>query len=130
MIVGKIFTRCFIVMGVVLAPITDRFPSIFGYMQTMLSIFQGTLLALIVLGLLWPRATGKGAVAGLILGVFTSCTLFWAKDLVFKAPEPFLYIAWWAFVVALITTIIASLLSRPEPREKIEGLIFSRSTIK
>ena len=125
MIVGKILTGSFIIMGVILAPLTERFPSIFGYMQTMLSIFQGPLLAIIVLGLLWPRANGTGAVTGLICGVITSSTLFWVKDLVFKCPEPFLYIAWWAFLVGLIATVTASLLTRPIPREKIEGLLFT-----
>ena len=125
MIVGKIFTGCFVIIGIVLAPLTESFPSIFGYMQTMLSIFQGPLLAVIVLGLLWRRATGKGAVAGIVLGVITSSTLFWVKDLVFKCPEPFLYIAWWAFLVGLITTVAVSLFTAPEPQEKIEGLIFT-----
>jgi len=125
MIVGRIFTGCFVLFGIVLAPLTERFPSIFGYMQTMLSIFQGPLLAVIVLGLLWRRTTGKGAVAGIILGVLTSGTLFWVRNLVFKTPEPFLYIAWWAFLVGLITTVVTSLFTAPEPQEKIEGLIFS-----
>ena len=127
MIVGRILTGCFIVMGVILAPMTERFPSIFGYMQTMLSIFQGPLLAIIVLGLLWPRANGTGAVTGLICGVFTSGTLFWVKDLVFRCPEPFLYIAWWAFLVGLIATVTVSLLTKPIPREKIEDLLFTGS---
>ncbi|MFC1693837.1 sodium/solute symporter [Candidatus Latescibacterota bacterium] len=124
MIVGKILTGGFVVMGIILAPLTEHYPSIFGYMQTMLSIFQGPLLAIIVLGLLWPRATGKGAVAGIIIGVMTSITLFWVKDIVFTVPEPFLYIAWWAFLVGLIVTITVSLVTRPEPAEKIKGLVY------
>ncbi len=124
MIVGKVFTGAFVIIGIVLAPLTERFSSIFGYFQAMLSIFQGPLLALIVLGLLWPRANGTGAVAGIILGVATSGTLFWIKDQVFTIPDPFLYIAWWAFLVGLIATVVGSLLTKPEPPEKIEHLLF------
>ncbi len=130
MIVGRIFTGFFIVSGVVLAPMTERFPSIFGYMQTMLSIFQGPILAIIVLGILWPRANGAGAVSGLFCGVITSSTLFWIKDLVFNCPEPFLYIAWWAFLAGLVATVTVSLLTEPIPREKIEDLLFTGSTGK
>ncbi|MFC1542056.1 sodium/solute symporter [Candidatus Latescibacterota bacterium] len=126
MIVGKIFTGCFVVFGVILAPLTGQFPSIFVYMQTMLSIFQGPLLAIIVLGLLWPRATGKGAIAGIIAGVATSGTLFWVRDLVFTCPDPFLYIAWWAFLAGLTATIAVSLLTEPEPMERIKDLIFKK----
>ncbi|MFC1561085.1 sodium/solute symporter [Candidatus Latescibacterota bacterium] len=126
MIVGKILIAVFLVMGVISAPVAGRFPTIYGYFQTVFSIFQGPLLAIITLGLLWRRATGKGAVAGLCLGVLTSSTLFWVKDLVFVNPEPFLYIAWWAFVVGMISTVSVSLLTEPEPPEKLEGLIFTR----
>jgi len=117
MLVGKTFIVIFIVLGVILAPITARFPTIYGYFQTMFSIFQGPLLALILLGLLWSRTTGIGGSIGLVVGVATSTMLFWLGDLVFSAPEPFLYIAWWAFVVAFITTVAASLLSKPEPEK-------------
>ena len=54
--VGRLLTGLFVLMGVVFAPLTEKFQSIFDYMQTLLSIFQGPLLAILVLGLLWPRA--------------------------------------------------------------------------
>ncbi|MFC1508801.1 sodium/solute symporter [Candidatus Omnitrophota bacterium] len=115
MLTGKTFIVIFLVLGVILAPISGRFPTIYGYFQTVFSIFQGPLLAIIALGLLWKRATGFGASVGLVLGVMTSSTLFWVKDLVFTAQEPFLYIAWWAFIAALLTTIAASLVTKPDP---------------
>ncbi|MBN1292453.1 MAG: sodium/solute symporter [Candidatus Latescibacteria bacterium] len=114
MLVGKTFIAIFLVMGVLLAPVAGRFPTIYGYFQTVFSIFQGPLLAIISLGLLWPRANGPGASAGLILGVMTSSTLFWIKDQIFTAPEPFLYIAWWAFCAALLITIVVSLATKPD----------------
>ncbi len=114
MIVGRIFTFCFIIMGVILAPLTELFPSIFGYMQTMLSLFQGPILALIVLGMLWKGATGKGGVAGLVLGVGVSGIMFWVRHGLFETPEPFLYIAWWSFIVSLIAVVIVSLMAKKE----------------
>jgi len=127
MLVGKTFIVIFLVMGVLLAPVTGRFPTIYGYMQTIFSIFQGPLLAIIVLGLLWRRATGIGASVGLCLGVLTSGTLFWVKDSIFSSPEPFLYVAWWAFLAALLSTIGVSLLTKPRPVNELKALLYNSS---
>ena len=126
MIVGKVLTVVFVAVGVLLAPLTARFPSIFGYFVTIYSVFQGPLLAILVLGFLWRRANGKGAVAGLALGVATSGTLFLIQDKVFTCPEPYLYIAWWAFLTGLVATVAVSLMTAPEPPEKIKGLVYRR----
>ena len=124
MIVGRVLVVLFVIIGVLLAPLTERVPSIFGYFVTIYSVFQGPLLAIIILGILWRRANGKGAIAGLIFGVSTSATLFWVQDIVFTCPEPYLYIAWWGFLAGLAPTVIVSLATEPEPAEKIEGLIY------
>ena len=125
MIVGKILVAVFLTLGVVSSPIAGKFPSLYVYFQTIFSFVQGPLLAVIGLGLLWPRATSKGAIAGLFLGIFTSSTLRWVKDLIFTTPEPFLYIAFWAFLVSVGSIVIVSLLTPPEPKEKLEGLVFT-----
>jgi hypothetical protein len=36
----------------------------------------------------------------------------------------FLYVAWWSFVAALTLNVIVSLLTKPEPIEKIRGLVY------
>lgn len=125
MIAGKIFLSIFLILGVISAPVAGKFPSLYGYFQTIFSFFQGPLLAIISLGLLWHRATAKGAIAGLCLGVFTSVTLFWVRGMIFTSPEPFLYIAWWAFLAALFSTVGVSLLTKPKSPEKLEGLVFT-----
>ena len=125
MIVGRILIAVFLSLAVVSAPLAGKFPTIYGYFQTVFSIFQGPILAILSLGLLWPRATAKGAIAGLLLGVSTSGTLFWLKGSLFISSEPFLYIAWWAFLAALISTVTVSLLTTPVPLEKLEGLVYT-----
>lgn len=130
MIVGKIFMTLFLALGVATAPIAGRFPSLYGYFQTIFSFFQGPLLVILGLGMLWPRATAPGAIAGLVSGVLTSGSLFLLRGQLFISPEPFLYIAWWAFLVSLVVTVTVSLLTAPVPRERLEGLIFSLSVVK
>ena len=36
----------------------------------------------------------------------------------------FLYVAWWSFVGSLAVNIIVSLLTKPDPIEKLEGLVY------
>ena len=124
MIVGKILIATFLILGVASAPIAGLFPSLYGYFQTVFSFVQGPLLVIIGLGLLWRRTTAQGAVAGLITGVATSGALFWIKDLIFTTPEPFLFIAVWAFAASFIAAVVVSLLTPPPPAEQLDGLVF------
>ena len=123
--IGRILTASFIIIAIFLAPLTGKFEGIFSAMQTLLAIFQGPTFAILLLGMVWKRANGPGAIAGLIIGVTTSSTLFWIKDGLFQAADPFLYIAWWSFVTGVLATIIVSLLTAPKPVEALKGLIYT-----
>ena len=123
--VGRSLTVLFIVLAILWAPVTGKFSGIFPAMQTLLSIFQGPTFAILLLGMVWKRANGPGAVAGLIAGVVTSSMLFWVKDGIFQAAEPFLYIAWWSFVVGVLATIIVSLLTPAKPVETLKDLVYT-----
>ncbi len=69
-------TVVFVVWGVFFAIwVCGRGESIYTLIQTMLSLFQGPSLAIILLGVLWWRATGKGALVGLIGGILMSTSL-------------------------------------------------------
>jgi Na+/proline symporter len=74
--------------------------------------------------MLWKRATGWGGLAGLVIGVTSSFVMFAAKRILFVIEEPFLYVAWWSFVVSIVVIVVVSLLTAPEPPGKIEGLVY------
>jgi Na+/proline symporter len=121
---GRLLTAALIISTAVLAqPIGDR-PSIYVYMQTILSMFQGPLLAILLLGIMWPRATGYGGFAGLTLGLVCAFVLYQTPGLFF-AQDPFLFVAWWSFVFAMIVTVVVSLLTKPESEEKLRGMVWS-----
>ncbi|RJP24083.1 MAG: sodium transporter [Candidatus Omnitrophota bacterium] len=76
LIVGRIFTFLFIVGAAFFAMwVQGREESIYTIIQTMLSVFQGPSLALLLLGGLWWRTTGIGAFIGLVCGIACSITL-------------------------------------------------------
>jgi Na+/proline symporter len=87
-------------------------------------MFQGPVLAILLLGIIWPRATGYGGLAGLVLGV-TFCFILRNTPGLFPSEDPFLFVAWWSFVFALIVTIVVSLLTKREPEEKLRGMVWS-----
>jgi Na+/proline symporter len=124
--VGRIMTVIFIVGAAVMAPQIAKAERLYVFIQTLLSLFQGPTLAILIVGILWKRATGWGGFAGLVLGViFTSYLNFYGQGW-FHSGDPFLFIAWWSFVFSIVVTIVVSLLTKPEPEEKIRGLVWGQ----
>jgi SSS family solute:Na+ symporter len=116
--VGRILTLVFVLWAIAFAPVTKAFPGIYVAMQTLLSIFQGPTFAITLLGIYWKRANQWGGLAGLLGGVAISSSMF------FVTKASFLYIAWWSFLGSILITIIVSLLTKPDPIEKLEGLVY------
>ncbi|NIA13666.1 MAG: hypothetical protein GWP08_06250 [Nitrospiraceae bacterium] len=125
LIVGRVFTLIFIVLAGVLAPWVGRAEGLYVFIQTALSMFQGPTLAILLLGIMWPRATRWGGLAGLVCGVAFTTILNNVEGL-FPSKDPFLFVAWWSFVFSLAVTIIVSLLTPREPDEKIRGLVWGQ----
>ncbi|MBI2432744.1 MAG: sodium/solute symporter [Candidatus Hydrogenedentes bacterium] len=121
---GRAFTAFLIIISTVFCKaIADR-ESIYVFSQTILSMFQGPTLAILLLGIIWPRATGWGGLAGLALGV-PFCFVLNNTPGLFTSENPFLFVAWWSFVFSLIVTIIVSLITPRESEEKLRGVTWS-----
>ncbi len=116
--IGRILTFIFIILAVILAPLTKLFPGIFVAGATMLSLFQGPTFGITLLGIYWKRATQWGGLFGLIGGVMVSSFLF------FVLHWKFLDIAWWSFLTSVIINVIVSLCTTEEPYEKLNGLVY------
>lgn len=137
--VGRIATVALLLWGIGFGLYVSRIEGsgIYAIFQTLMAFFQGPAFAILVAGLLWRRATGPGALVGFLGGVATSAVLFalnqeavcrWLQlEPLFQVEEPFLYFSIWAFLVAAVLIVVVSLLTRPEPDEKVRGLIYRRS---
>ncbi len=131
LVIGRILTLIFTVWGILFAfwisGLKDQ-ESIYNIIQTILSLFQGPSLVLILTGVLWSRTTGIGALVGLVSGLITSSGLLiihnYATVPLFQIQDPFLFIALWSFLVSLVLTIVVSLLTPREPDEKLVGLVY------
>ena len=100
------------------------FDSVFEAFQTFMTLFQGPLLALLLLGMLTSRATQWGGLAGMLVGVATAATMhaprfLWGPD----AGIPYLWVAWWSFAAAMAAAVLVSLVTRPYDRQRLRGLV-------
>lgn len=121
---GRLLTLALLLVGCLGAPIVARYDTLYVALQTILSLFQGPTLAILLLGILWRRANMWGALTGLLLGVLSSFLLTIAGDVIFPAGGPFLFVAFYSFLTALVATWAVSLLTPPLPWEQIRGLVY------
>ncbi len=126
LIMGRIFTAFIMVMAVITAPLTAKFPGMYVYIQTLLSFIQGPTLAVLVLGIFWQRTTQWGGLVGLVGGLCLSALMYAFKSSLFTIEDPFLYISWWSFLGGIILTTVTSLATKPEPMDKIRGLVYGQ----
>ncbi len=136
--VGRVVTVLLIIWAVGFAVVVSRMEGsgIYAIFQTLMAFFQGPALAILLCGVLWKRATGIGAFVGFVSGVAFSVTLFALNQEsvysaigtqpLFQIAEPFLYFSVWAFLVSLTLVVVVSLCTKPEPDEKIAGLVYHR----
>lgn len=128
---GRGLTVAIVSFGAVLS---TQIQHIFETMQWMLANFQGSFLALLLFGMFSRRATPSGGLAGIVFGLGTAAFLNWKKESFFgywtaggawvPYSNPYLHIAWWSFAVACTALVVASLLTKPHPAERLEGLVY------
>lgn len=122
---GRWLVVVFVLCGAGASYLVDRwFESVFDAFQTFLSFFQGSLLALLLLGMLWRRTTQWGGLVGMLTGVATAILVQFHRPLLGLAGgTSFLWVAWWSFAAALVVTVAVSLVTKPYDRERLRGLV-------
>ncbi|HWT65325.1 MAG TPA: hypothetical protein VN151_04370, partial [Terracidiphilus sp.] len=114
---------------------------IMDYVQALFSIFIAPLLATILLGMFWTRATKLAGFIGLLTGILFSAGLFmWVKltpaalatvalSADAKPMAENVFRALWAFCFAAIVVIVVSLLTKPRPVEELNGLVYGATVL-
>ncbi len=133
LLVGRISTVVVLLLGILISSRGKIFENIgiFAAMQTMLAVFQGPTFAILLLGMFWKKANSAGGLAGMITGVVAAVLMFIFSKQIFPGyADPFLFIAWWSFVVGLVVTIVVSLFSKKAlSDDKLKELTYSSSAI-
>lgn len=121
---GRILTAGVLLFASLYAPAFATSQTLYDVIQTLLSLFQGPTLAILLLGIFWHRATGWGGFAGLTVGFCLTFGLNRLGDAVFLSDAAYLYVSFWSFLVSLIVTVAVSLMTTKESADKLEGLVY------
>lgn len=113
------------ILAVSWAPQIERFGSLWQYVQGVLAYVVPPVTALYLVGLFWPRANGKGAVACLLSGLACGTALFAANPVLGLIHMHFLYVAPLLFLQSSAVLVAVSLMTAPDGPEKSEGLTWS-----
>lgn len=135
--VGKAATFAGIFLSIATAYVARGFNSIMDLLQLVFSFVNAPLFATFFLGMFWKRTTSHGAFWGLLAGTaaaaFThSVTIAEGKGgwianwhEYYSGTGQAFNIAWIAFLVCLIVTILISLFTKPKAEQELVGLVYS-----
>jgi SSS family solute:Na+ symporter len=102
--------------------------SLYVQLQRVFFFIAPPFAVIFTLGLLWRRATGPAAVWTILLGfAFTAVLVFWAFPTIpwLRPYKTYQHPALLAWVFCMLTMIVVSLLTKPPPPEKVDGIIWS-----
>ncbi len=138
-LVGRIATCVIVGLGILWIPIMPLISQggLYQYLQSVQGYLAPAITAVFLLGLFWPRINAAGAVWGLsfgfIAGMFklAAQALFgagkWEHPAWLAAIGDFnwLYATGVLFVLSVVVVVVASLLTAPPERARIEGLTYA-----
>jgi SSS family solute:Na+ symporter len=127
--VGRIATFVGLVISIGTAFIAKGNSNIMNYVQDLFSIFNAPLFATFLIAMFWRRATWLGGALSMIAGSVTAevVHLLASNHTIHISSK--LAVTWYqaiaAFVVDALVLVLASLVTKPKPKEEIEGLVWS-----
>jgi len=116
----------FMVFAVVWTPQISRFPTLWQYLQSILSYLTPPVVAVFSLGLFWRRANSAGALAGLLVGVPLGLGGWVAVEVLSLFDLQYLYAAVLMFVLGLVLVVAVSLLTPAPPAAEVEAQLWHR----
>ena len=121
LIIGRWLTLILLLGAMVVAPFIGDSGGIYVVIQTLLSLFQGPMLALLVLGAFTRHATPKAGLITLLTGVPLAGILLWGLG------WNMLHVAFTTFCFAMVVLWALSYATRRLPDAELERLVFNRN---
>ncbi len=132
--VGQISTIGMVVLGLAWIPFMDQISGkLFVYLQSVQGYIAPPIAAVFLVGIMWRRVNGKGAIAALITGFVVGMTRLIAElnkesldgSLFAFADVNFLHFAFALFLLCIAVLIGVSLATQAPSDEKVKDLTFS-----
>jgi SSS family solute:Na+ symporter len=136
---GRVATGMMVLLGLLWVPFIHYISSqLYIYLQSVQAYISPPISACFILGILWPRVNGSGAIASLLTGFVLGATRFvleiadraigghfdssairWLIDM------NFLHYAIFMFVVCAVVLVAVSLMTPAPDRKRLAGLTFA-----
>ena len=123
-LVGRVVAATALILGAVLAPQIQQFPSLWTYLQSALSYLVPPIVAVFFGGLFAPRINRQGAFYTLVGGSLLALLL-----LLIQPPIHFLYVAALLFVVSMAGMTGVSYSTTPPPQQKVAACLWTRKDL-
>ncbi len=135
--VGKATTVVGILISVATAYVAKQFGNIMDLLQLVFGFVNAPLFATFFLGMFWKRTTAHGAFWGLVAGTLAAALTHgstvaegkggWLGNVheFHSGTGQAFNIAWIAFVVCFVVTVLVSMVTRPKPDSALAGLVYS-----
>jgi SSS family solute:Na+ symporter len=120
--VGQLTTTIVMIVAVLWAPQIQHFPSLWSYLQSVLSYATPPIVATFLGGIFWARANRHGAFVTLLLGISLGVLGFIAVEVMGAFQIQFLYAAGISFAGSLVILVVVSLMTDAEPSAKTQEL--------
>lgn len=135
--VGKITTVIGVILSIATAYVARGYNSIMDLLQLVFSFVNAPLFATFFLGMFWKRTTSNGAFWGLIIGTISAALThgftvaegkggwLFKMHTFYSGTSQAFNIAWIAFLVCFISTLVISLFTKPREEDSLIGLVYS-----
>jgi uncharacterized sodium:solute symporter family permease YidK len=114
-------TGVILVIAMLFAPSIGNFGGMYVFVQTLLSLFQGPTLALLVMGAFTRHVTPVAGVVALVTGVALSASLT-------LLDVNMLYVAFISFVYAIACLVVVSFFTPGLPDAILDRLVWRRES--
>ena len=134
---GRVATGVMVVLGLAWVPFIHLISSqLYIYLQSVQAYISPPIAVCFILGILWTRMNGAGAISSLLTGFVLGTVRFVAEIFAAKGTEfsgvmlwlvkvNFLHYAIFMFVVCAIVLVVVSMMTPAPERRKLAGLTFA-----
>jgi SSS family solute:Na+ symporter len=124
---GRWATVGFMVLSAVWAPQISRFPTLWQYLQSVLSYVTPPAVAVFLLGMLWRRATPAAAVTTFAVGLPLGLAGWIVNEIAGVFSIQYLYASGVMFAISCTVMVGVSAVTRPSDPERLDATVWRRA---
>ncbi|MGY1747785.1 sodium:solute symporter family transporter [Modestobacter sp. SYSU DS0511] len=125
---SRILVGILMVIAVAWAPVILSFDTLVQYFQSFLGYVTMPLVAVLLGGIFWKRATSRAAFWTFVVVIPLGLVGFVTGEIFDLHGVQFLYATGIMFLLSVVSLVGISLVTEPRPAEEIAGVVFDRST--